>query len=115
MARRVKVDGQADKGFVSFQFNEEEVVRYEFGKQWAIPHIWPLKSPSGKDLLVQQTEPFPHHRSLWIADKVQLNDGPVVDYYHDWKNLIDKEDPAKGYHSFIRNDGLEIVGMVIVC
>ncbi len=110
MASKVRVDGQADQGFVSFEFDGDEVMRYEFGKQWALPHIWPLRSPSGKNLLVQQTEPFPHHRSLWIADKVQLEGGPVVDYYHDWKNLIDKDDPSKGYHSFIRNDSLEIVG-----
>lgn len=110
MASRIKVDGQADLGYVSFEFDGQEVMRYEFGKQWAIPHVWPLRSPSGKDLLVQKTEPFPHHRSLWIADKVQLEDGPLVDYYHEWKNLVDKDDPAKGHHSYIRNDGLQIVG-----
>jgi hypothetical protein len=110
MASKIRVNGQADQGFVSFEFDGNEVMRYEFSEQWALPHVWPLRSPSGKNLLVQKTEPFPHHRSLWIADKLQLEGGKVVDYYHEWKNLVDKDDPTKGHHSFIRNDSLEIVG-----
>lgn len=61
---------------------DREVVGWQYGPEWAIPHWFPLKTPSGRDLLVQQSEPYPHHRAMWIADKVQLGDGPVVDFYH---------------------------------
>ncbi|MBI5849856.1 MAG: PmoA family protein [Planctomycetes bacterium] len=47
-----------------------------------IPHWFSLKSPSGKDLLDESPSRYPHHCALWIADKVQLGDGPIVDYYH---------------------------------
>jgi hypothetical protein len=33
-------------------------------------------------MLVQVTDPFPHHRSFWFVDRVQLDDGPVVNVYN---------------------------------
>lgn len=90
---------------LQFLLNEKEAFAYQFGPEFAIPHVWPLNSPSGRSLLVQKTEPFPHHRSLWIVDRVQLNDGVVTDFYHEWQNLRDKENPAAGHHSYIRHDG----------
>jgi hypothetical protein len=77
---------------------------YQGAPCFAIPHVHPLIGPGGRTLLVQQTEPFPHHRSLWIADRVQLEGGRDVDYYHDWKNLRDPERPELGHASFIRHD-----------
>ena len=90
------------------RINGREVLRYQYHRRWALPHIWPLISPSGKSMLVQKTSPFPHHRSLWLADKLRLADGPVIDYYHEWKNLIDPKRPELGHHSYIRHDALSI-------
>ncbi len=102
-------DNEAD-GELTFLIEGREILTYQYHPRWALPHIWPLYSPSGKSLLVQKTEPFPHHRSLWLADKLQLEDGPVIDYYHEWKNLNDKDKPELGHHSFIRHDGLAVMG-----
>ncbi len=99
---RVNRDDEA--GSLRFEVDGREVFTYQYGDEWAIPHIWPLRSPSGRSLLVQKTEPFPHHRSLWIVDRVQLEDGPVTDFYHEWSNLRDKEQPGLGHHSFIRHE-----------
>jgi len=33
-------------------------------------------------MLVQITDPFPHHRSFWFADRVQLDNGPVGKVYN---------------------------------
>ena len=87
-----------------FVLNDQEAFAYQYAEVWAIPHIWPLRSPSGRSLLVQRTEPYPHHRSLWIVDRVQLEDGPVTDFYHEWSNLRDRERPELGHHSFIRHE-----------
>ncbi len=76
---------------------------YQYGDEFALPHYWPIHSPSGKQLTVQRPDPYPHHRSLWIADKVQGVDGPAVDFYHCWKNLRNSEDPAAGFRHFIRH------------
>lgn len=76
---------------------------YQYGDEFALPHIWPVRSPSGKLLTVQRPNPFPHHRSVWIADKVQVADGPAVDFYHSWKNLRTPSEPADGFRHFVRH------------
>ena len=105
-AKTVSVDRSDEVGTLRFAIDSREVFVYQYGQDFAIPHIWPLRSPSGKSLLVQKTEPYPHHRSLWIVDRVQLGDGPDTDYYHEWKNLRNEEHPQLGHHSFIRHDRL---------
>ncbi len=94
---------------LSFSIGGREACVYQFNQRLAIPHIWPLRSPSGKSLLVQHPQPFPHHRSLWIVDRVQLEDGPITDFYHQWKNLHDAEQPQLGHHSFIRHDSFSSI------
>jgi hypothetical protein len=97
-------DNNAKKCFVSIAGDEKLV--YQYGSEWAIPHVHPLRSPSGKSLLLQRAEPpqkFPHHRALWVADHVQLAGHKAVDYYHCWKNQKNRNDRAEGYHHFIRN------------
>jgi hypothetical protein len=98
-----------DAGLLRFAIGDSEAFVYQYGDEWAIPHIWPLRSPSGRSLLVQQTEPFPHHRSLWIVDRVRLAGGVDTDFYHEWKNLRDPERPELGHHSFIRHTGISDV------
>ena len=48
---------------------------YRYVNWLDLPHYWPLNSPSGKNMLVQQTDPYPHHRSFWFADTVRLEQG----------------------------------------
>ena len=76
------------------------------GRRFAIPHLFPLLSPTDRPLTVQRTEPYPHHRSLWIADRIQLEDGPVVDFYHSFKNLKDPGLAGLGYTSSIRHKSI---------
>jgi len=68
------------------------------GADLAFPH-WLLSGPSGRPLLDPAPEPYPHHRALWIADKVQLGDGPVVDFYHCTKNVRDDGDVSRYRHA----------------
>jgi hypothetical protein len=48
-----------------------EALTYLYGQGLDLPHYWPMRSPSGKNMLVQKTEPYPHHRSFWFADTVR--------------------------------------------
>lgn len=57
-------------------------IAWRAGEGVQLPHWLGLKSPSGKELLDATPARYPHHCALWIADKVQLGDGPVIDYYH---------------------------------
>jgi hypothetical protein len=59
-----------------------EALVYQYGASLDIPHYWPLRSPGGKSMLVQQTEPYPHHRAFWFADTVRLDGGREVSLYN---------------------------------
>ncbi|MCC6782741.1 MAG: PmoA family protein [Planctomycetes bacterium] len=61
---------------------DPEPIAWRAGEGVALPHWTGLRSPSGKELLDPAPTRFPHHGALWIADKVQLGEGPVIDYYH---------------------------------
>lgn len=49
-----------------------EAFVFQYGPDLDLPHYWPLRSPSGRNLLVRKAEPYPHHRSFWFADTVRL-------------------------------------------
>jgi hypothetical protein len=89
-------------GRIALRTAAGEVASWQYGAEQAIPHWFPLKSPSGKDLLIQHPDPYPHHRAMWIADRVQLAGGPVVDFYHCTRNQKDPADPAAGHRHLIR-------------
>lgn len=91
---RVIVDGQV--AFV-----------YRHTRWLDIPHIWPLYSPSGKNMLVQQTEPYPHHRSFYVADTVILEGGRRVSTYNALYSgqLIGMDTYGPPFRDHIRHDG----------
>lgn len=80
--QQLTIDRSADSERLLVVAGGQPIVGWQYGADWAMPHWFPLRTPAGRDLLVQQAEPYPHHRAMWIADKVQLDDGPVVDFYH---------------------------------
>ncbi|OGD22666.1 MAG: hypothetical protein A2W03_16320 [Candidatus Aminicenantes bacterium RBG_16_63_16] len=59
-----------------------EAFVYQYAPTLDLPHYWPLNSPGGKNMLVEKTEPYPHHRSFWIADTVRLAGGREVSVYN---------------------------------
>jgi len=59
-----------------------EAFVYQYAETLDLPHYWPMNSPLGKNILVQQTEPYPHHRSFWFADTVRLDGGRQVSTYN---------------------------------
>lgn len=81
----------------------QPALAYRYADEYALPHYFPIRSPSGKSLTIQRPTRYPHHRSLWIADKVQAASRPLVDFYHCWRNQRDPKDPAVGFDHFIRH------------
>ncbi len=69
-----------------------EAFVYRYGSSLDLPHIWPLRTPSGRDLLVEQTEPYPHHRSFWWADTVKIDGGRDVSVYNGLYTGVKKSD-----------------------
>ncbi len=84
----------------------KEVLVYRYTHWLDIPHIWPLNSPSGKNMLVQQTEPYPHHRSFYVADTVRLDGQKEVSLYNALYSgqSIGKESYGPPFRNHIRFD-----------
>lgn len=97
-------DDEAGLLRVTIGGNEAFVYRYT---SWLdIPHIWPLYSPSGRTMLVQQAEPYPHHRSFYVADTVRLEGGREVSLYNALYSgqSIGKESYGPPFRDHIRHD-----------
>lgn len=62
-------------GTLAVLIDGREALIYQFGDSLDLPHYWPMRSPGGKNMLVEKTEPYPHHRSFWFADTVRPEGG----------------------------------------
>jgi Family of unknown function (DUF6807) len=48
-----------------------EALVFRYGPDLDLVHYGPMRGPSGRNMLVEKTEPYPHHRSFWFADTVR--------------------------------------------
>lgn len=81
-APKIELSRDDEVGRLFVLIDGREVLVYQYAETLDLPHYWPMNSPSGKNMLVQQTEPYPHHRSLWFADTVRLNSRREVSTYN---------------------------------
>jgi predicted dehydrogenase len=100
----IQLSRDDNAGKLAVLVDGREVMAYLYGPEDPLSHYWPLRSPSGRLLTVQHAEPYPHHRSLWIADHVQAESSTAVDFYHCWKNYRTANRPESGFRHFIRHD-----------
>ncbi len=99
---RVELKKNESQGQLRILIDGKEAVVYQYGKDVDMPHYYPVHSPSGRLLTVQQTDPYPHHRSIWFADKVQLAGQRRADFYASLYSK-DKKKPATGFRDRIRH------------
>jgi hypothetical protein len=59
-----------------------EAFSYQYSRWWDLPHYWPFRSPSGRNMLVRKTDPYPHHRCFWFADTLRFEGGRPVSTYN---------------------------------
>jgi len=104
---RVQLQRDDQASTLTVAVDGREALAYQYGQQYALPHYWPVRSPSGRLLTVQHPEPYPHHRSIWIADKLQVGGRPAVDFYHCWQNYVVEGDPSSGFRHFIRHQDFQ--------
>ncbi|OGD20398.1 MAG: hypothetical protein A2Y69_11765 [Candidatus Aminicenantes bacterium RBG_13_59_9] len=83
---RVELLRDDASGRVQILIDGHEALAYQHASTLDLPHYWPLNSPAGKNMLVQRTEPYPHHRSFWFADTVRLNGGREVSLYYSFNS-----------------------------
>lgn len=78
---RIEVRRDDSKAEIAFLIDGRDAVTYRYGPDVDLPHFYPIRSPSGRSLTVDRTEPYPHHRSLWFADAVELAGRRKVSFY----------------------------------
>lgn len=86
----------------------KEALVYCYGKEVDLPHFYPVRSPSGQSMTVQQTEPYPHHRSFWFADTVQLEGQRQASFYNAlYSGTGDKKSPKPPFRDHVRHIAFE--------
>lgn len=81
-ATQIEIINHEDFGKLTVLIDDQPLIVYQYSQKWDLTHFWPLYSPSGKNMLIQQTEPFPHHRSFWFADTIKLEGEREVSFYY---------------------------------
>lgn len=114
-ASKVSLRQDEAAGRLQILINGGEALVYQYASTLDLPHYWPLRSPAGRNMLVQRTEPYPHHRSFWFADTVRLNGGREVSLYNAYysgrkisENLY--EPPFRDHIRHVRFTKLEAKG-----
>jgi hypothetical protein len=101
-ASRIEVQRNDDSGQMRVRIDGKEALVYRYGPEVDLPHYYPVRGPSGKPLTVQQTAPYPHHRSVWFADTLKLADGRKADFYNAFYSRADREDPKSPFRCRVR-------------
>jgi hypothetical protein len=96
-AGRVRLNNDEAAGCLHVWIDGREAFVYRYGASLDIPHLWPLATPGGRNLLVQQTEPYPHHRSFWFADTVRRPGGREVSFYNGLYTGVEQPTEPKTY------------------
>jgi hypothetical protein len=79
---RIELHKDDEAGQLHVYIDGRAALVYQYIQWLDLPHFWPMYSPTGKNMLVQQGDPYPHHRSFWFADTVRLNGGREVSTYN---------------------------------
>lgn len=101
---RVTYDRNDKDGKLSVLVDGKTAFVYQYASDLDMAHYYPILSPSGKTMTIQQAEPHPHHRSFWFADRVQLaNERPVSFYAGLYTGKNGKKNPTPPYKDHIRH------------
>ena len=101
-AARVELRQDDEAGRIEIVIDGKMAVLYRYGAGVDLPY-YVLYSPSGKPMTIEHPEKYPHHRSVWFADKVQLEGKRVVGFYNALYSRIDKDDPQSPFRDYIRH------------
>ena len=74
---RVEIAINEQAGCLTAKVDKETAFVYRFGPTVDLPHFDPFDSASGRPMTVKIADPYPHHRSFWVAEeRVQLEGQP---------------------------------------
>jgi len=99
----VALDRDDAAGRLRVLVDGNEALVYQYGADCDLVHYWPVRSPSGKSMTVRHPTPYPHHRSFWFADKVQLAGGRDVSFYGALYSCEDRKNPKPPFRDHVRH------------
>ena len=77
---RFTLQTDAGKGITTIALDGKAVVIYRHGEDVDLPHFYPWNSSSGRNMVVDITEPFPHHRAFWVSENDILLEGETKSF-----------------------------------
>ena len=75
---RITMATDTDKGVTTIAVDGKTAVVYKHGEDVDLPHFHPWNSPSGRNMVVDITDPFPHHRAFWVSENSVLLEGETT-------------------------------------
>ncbi len=69
---RVALARDDASGRLTVLVDGREALVFRYSPDLDLVHYGPLRGPSGRNMLIEKTEPYPHHRSFWFADTVRV-------------------------------------------
>ena len=102
LGRSAQVDLKLDdaKCELTVTVGQKPAVVYCYSPDHSLPYFYPVLSPSGKELTVKQTDPYPHHRSFWFADTVQFEGEKSASFYNAHYTYKDGKGPRIRHEKF---------------
>ena len=94
---RIVLHNDAAACRMSIVVDGAEALAYRYGKALGFPRFYPIWSPSGKAMTVQEAPPYPHHQSFWFADSVELEGHRKASFYGAIYSRIDKKDSKSAF------------------
>ena len=100
---RIRLLRDDTQGQLRVMIDGQEAIVYRYGQELDLVHYYPVRSPSGRSMTVQQTEPFPHHRSFWFGDKVQLKGQRPASFYSPFLSRENSKAPQSPFKDRVRH------------
>lgn len=104
-SNRIGIDVKEDTGRLTLSVDGQIAFVYQFDASVDLPHFDPFNSASGRAMTVKITDPYPHHRSFWVADeRVQLEGQPEAAGFYNalYSGVEDKQEPKRPKAPFKR-------------
>ncbi|MBL7133612.1 MAG: PmoA family protein [Phycisphaerae bacterium] len=105
-----KVEFKDDKAASTYTVRIEgkEAFVYLYGDDLEVPCFYPVRSPSGKLMTLKiadkkKKQSYPHHRSFWFTDTIELAGHRSVSFYNAYYRRMDKTDPKSPFSDRIKH------------
>ncbi len=100
---QVKLERDGQKSLLRVMIDGNEAIVYRYASEEDLVHYYPVRGPSGKSMTVEHPDRFPHHRSFWVGDRVQLAGGRAANFYAPYYSCADRKNPKPPFKDHVRH------------